>query len=642
MKKLYFLFFALLTASLSFSQGTETFDNFAETGSSYADGTFTGQDGSSWTYVQSRGDQSITGKSLMLGRNRTPQAEVYSGTISGGVGTISFNYEQAFSTDVNLNILINDVVYGNVTSSGEQGVTKPSGSITVNQPGDVVIKFISVNNSDGQVTIDDITWTGYTGSATPTISTSTGVSGLFYYESLGPSDSDTFTVSGINLTNDITVTAPTNFEVSLDNTNFNSSETIGHSGGTVNTTTIYVRLVSGLLNVNSPFSDNVTVSSTGAISKIVSVDGAVGPDDPLISYSGGLSNFSYTEGSGPSTSDSFEVSGMFLTDDITITAPANFEVSADGVDFFPSGSLSPDGSGNVVTTTIYVRLAESLSVNSYSGNVELTSPGAIQRNIAVTGDVNPAATCPNIGDIIITEIMQNPANVADGSGEYFEVYNTTMSAIDMIGWIISDADTDSHTIISNVPVPAMGYAVFGINSDSGTNGGVTVNYQYSGISLSNGADEIILTCSSTIIDQVYYDGGPNFPDPTGASMELSTTAMNATDNDAGANWGTSTGGPLTAGDSGTPGSANSFTLSNEDFAIKGFKLYPNPTDLGYVTILSKNNSKMDISVFDMIGKEVLRSAVTNNTLNVSALNTGIYILRVSQDDATSTKRLVIK
>ena len=88
------LLLTLLISSLSFSQGTETFDNFTETGSSYADGTFMGNDGSTWTYVQSRGDQSITGKSIMLGRNRTPQAEVSSGTITGGIGTISFNYQK--------------------------------------------------------------------------------------------------------------------------------------------------------------------------------------------------------------------------------------------------------------------------------------------------------------------------------------------------------------------------------------------------------------------------------------------------------------------------------------------------------------------------------------------------------------------
>ncbi|MBN2867788.1 MAG: lamin tail domain-containing protein, partial [Flavobacteriaceae bacterium] len=169
MKKLYFLLLTLLSFSISFSQGNETFDNFAETGTSYADGTFVGNDGSTWTYLQSRGDQSITGKSIMLGRNRTPQAEVYSGTISGGVGTISFNYQRAFSTDVNLDIYVNDVVYGNVTST--DGTVQNSGTITVNQPGNVIIKFKSVNNSDGQVTIDDITWTGFSTSCGVTLNT---------------------------------------------------------------------------------------------------------------------------------------------------------------------------------------------------------------------------------------------------------------------------------------------------------------------------------------------------------------------------------------------------------------------------------------------------------------------------------------
>ena len=159
MKNLYFLLFTFLITSLSSGQGTENFDNFTETGQSYSSGTFTGQDGSTWTYVQSRGDQSITDKSIMLGRNRSPQAEVYSGSISGGVGTINFNYQRAFSTNVNLNILVNDVVVGNVSST--DGTVQNSGTITVNEPGNVVLKFISVNNSDGQVTIDDISWTSF-------------------------------------------------------------------------------------------------------------------------------------------------------------------------------------------------------------------------------------------------------------------------------------------------------------------------------------------------------------------------------------------------------------------------------------------------------------------------------------------------
>ena len=50
------------------------------------------------------------------------------------------------------------------------------------------------------------------------------------------------------------------------------------------------------------------------------------------------------------------------------------------------------------------------------------------------------------GDVVINEIMQNPSAVADGAGEWFELYNATGAAIDIDGWTILDDDTDSHTI----------------------------------------------------------------------------------------------------------------------------------------------------------------------------------------------------
>ena len=136
----------------------ETFDNFDATGTSYLTGTFLGQDGSTWTYTEARGDFAITGKALMIGRNRTPQSEVYSGTIGGGIQVLNFDYMQAYTNDVNLSVLVNDVVVGNVTSSVEEGVVKNSGDITVNVTGNFVLKFKNVNNSNGQVVIDNISW----------------------------------------------------------------------------------------------------------------------------------------------------------------------------------------------------------------------------------------------------------------------------------------------------------------------------------------------------------------------------------------------------------------------------------------------------------------------------------------------------
>lgn len=160
--------------------GMETFDNLTASGTSYTSGTFQGQDGSTWTYVECRGDYEITGKAIMIGRNRTPQSNFYSGIISGGVGIINFDYKQAFGTNVNLNVYINDVLVGNVTSNDEQGVIKNSGDIIVNQHGDFVIKFMNANNNDGQVVVDNVAWSGFM-TDDPFISITSPTNGQIFY-----------------------------------------------------------------------------------------------------------------------------------------------------------------------------------------------------------------------------------------------------------------------------------------------------------------------------------------------------------------------------------------------------------------------------------------------------------------------------
>ena len=64
-----------------------------------------------------------------------------------------------------------------------------------------------------------------------------------------------------------------------------------------------------------------------------------------------------------------------------------------------------------------------------------------------------ALDCPNVGDVIVTEIMKNPSAVNDSEGEYFEVYNTTGADIDMQGWDITDADGDSRAAPGGVARP---------------------------------------------------------------------------------------------------------------------------------------------------------------------------------------------
>ncbi len=164
---------------------------------------------------------------------------------------------------------------------------------------------------------------------------------------------------------------------------------------------------------------------------------------------------------------------------------------------------------------------------------------------------------PDPGDIIITEIMQNPAKVYDTLGEYFEVRNTRNFDIDVNGWEISDGGAESHVIVNGAPllVPANGFLLLGIEASLELNGGVAVDYQYDNILLGNGSDELMLSYKGAISDSVAWDGGPLFPDPKGASMNLAPNQFNHTANDIGAAWCEATT-PLPSGDFGTPGQAN--------------------------------------------------------------------------------------
>ncbi|SDR84117.1 Por secretion system C-terminal sorting domain-containing protein [Formosa sp. Hel1_31_208] len=84
------------------------------------------------------------------------------------------------------------------------------------------------------------------------------------------------------------------------------------------------------------------------------------------------------------------------------------------------------------------------------------------------------------------------------------------------------------------------------------------------------------------------------------------------------------------------------TLSTQEFTSDRFKVYPNPTSTGFVNITSGNNDNITVVVYNILGKQVINETLANNRLNVSELNTGIYILKISQNNASVTKKLVIK
>ena len=79
---------------------------------------------------------------------------------------------------------------------------------------------------------------------------------------------------------------------------------------------------------------------------------------------------------------------------------------------------------------------------------------------------------------------------------------------------------------------------------------------------------------------------------------------------------------------------------NED--IQGFKLYPNPAINDVVYITTEKNARKDIMVYDVFGEVVLTDRILNTSLNISRLIPGVYVLQVTEDNNTITRKLVVK
>jgi len=109
-----------------------------------------------------------------------------------------------------------------------------------------------------------------------------------------------------------------------------------------------------------------------------------------------------------------------------------------------------------------------------------------------------------------------------------------------------------------------------------------------------------------------------------------------------------TGEPQTVDEVGFPDAHHIFNLvveenilSVDDNTLTNVSLFPNPSTGGTVTISSKIAGDMDVTVFDILGKQVINTT-TAGDINVSSLKAGVYMVQVSQEGATATKKLVVR
>ena len=250
--------------------------------------------------------------------------------------------------------------------------------------------------------------------SSPTITVSpTTLTNFSYVFGSGPSAEKTFTVSGGNLTGNIALVPPTDYEISTGTGGAfvaTNPITLTQSGGAVSTTTIYARLKAGLA-VGNYNNENIVASSAGATAQNVNCSGSVtmnyysaasGNLDAITSWGanpdGTGSNpinftadgqvFNIRNNATQTIGATWTVSGLGSkvvlgdgTNEVDFIIPSLFafigtvDLSANSTITIQNGTIPTFGTIHPASTVVYDGVAQNITQINY-GNLTLSADGA--------------------------------------------------------------------------------------------------------------------------------------------------------------------------------------------------------------------------------------------------------------------------
>ena len=320
-------------------------------------------------------------------------------------------------------------------------------------------------------------------------------------------------------------------------------------------------------------------------------------------------------------------------DGVIITIPyMGSEPSLTSITTSSTGNLGGDdpaqtADGNIILSGL--NEGESWDITLNGGDCDGTT---------ISGTV-PAAVCdPVTQDLIINEILADPGTTdgdANNDGtintsqdEFVELYNIGNQPLDISGYTMEDGYTTRHTFPAQTTIGSGEFFVlFGGGSVDNFNGNSQVSSSGS-LGLNNGGDDVIIkNTAGVVVVTVTYSGATDQsicrdPDFTGDFVGHLSHSTNAR--------------------VFSPGLTNDTPLSINNYQNNLFVMYPNPSNTGFVNIKSNQMGAVQAQVFDMLGKQMINTIVVNERLEVSSLNAGIYIVKLTQNDRTTTKKLILQ
>jgi hypothetical protein len=232
--------------------------------------------------------------------------------------------------------------------------------------------------------------------------------GIANYTAMGYLQFGTNSAASIRDTVNVSVAGKYNLATKYTTVGGNVTSISLYVNGTKVATPIFAETSStSIWNVNNQTvtlnaGDNILVfraKTTGA--RTIYFDNIVLSSFPSVSMSvDSLSGFSYAENAGPSVYQGFIVSGSMLSSDISVVAPANFEVSLSPDTGYDSIVTLTQTNNSVAQTTVYVRLQAGLTASNYNGTILISTTDADSKTVLLSGAVYQAVdiretSCPS-------------------------------------------------------------------------------------------------------------------------------------------------------------------------------------------------------------------------------------------------------
>jgi len=326
-----------------------------------------------------------------------------------------------------------------------------------------------------------------------------------------------------------------------------------------------------------------------------------------------------------STSNSVNLTWSAATDNVAVTG---YAVYVNSVFKQNEAGLSATVTGLTPSTSydFYIIARDA------SNNISIPSTTVTGVTTASTGGGNTSS------EIFFSEYVEG-----SGNNKILEISNFTGSTINLSAYSIKKQTNGAGAWSTGLPLT--GSINTGASYVIAYNLALTACYNPASANLSTGAvdiqyngnDPIGLFKNNVLIDIIgTFDGGaPNFAIDETLRRKPGVTGPNTTFNKSG-EW------DVYAKDVCSGLGSHAVTLSNEEFNSGEFSIYPNPATQQFTVNFKEGDGSFSIAIYSVLGQKVFEKQNTNNkTVGIQHLSKGTYVVKITKDSKTLTRKLLI-